>query len=66
MLEFYIYMENNMMNDSEYRVFTPSIVNSAEFIDKYKTAANSYAEYNKNMTKVSQVTQISGFAHPNR
>ena len=42
-------MENNMMNDSEYRVFTPSIVNSAEFIEKYKTAANSYAEYNKNM-----------------
>ena len=48
MNEFYDYLFSNMITDAEGRVLTPSIVNSSEFIQRYKTAANSYAEYNRN------------------
>ncbi len=44
--EFYSYLENNMFNDSEGRALTPTIVNTDEFIQKYKFAEKSYAEYN--------------------
>ena len=47
MYDFYDYLENNMLNDTEGRALTPSIVNSEEFIQKYKSAEKSYAEYNK-------------------
>ena len=45
--EFYDYLENNMYDDAEGRALTPSIVNSAEFVQKYKVAEKLYAVYNK-------------------
>lgn len=36
-----------MFNDSEGRALSPSIVNSEEFIERYKSAEKAYAEYNK-------------------
>ena len=44
---FYDYLENNTFDDAKGRTLTPSIVNSEEFIQKYKSAEKSYAEYNK-------------------
>lgn len=47
MREFYDYLEDNMYKDTEGRPLSIEVVNSKEFVQRYRLAQKSFAEYNE-------------------